>query len=102
MSKKTINRIYPTYDEKLVKSTVLYANAGEGEKDGVLYFDEAYEYPVDTNEAFNLFLKGMIIVYVSNYFRPYAYRINTDGAAEISIMDGTDEIALLTVVPTTE
>ena len=61
------NPIYAKEHEKFVKAQVLYVNPNR-----ILYFDEAFTKPVYGDELFDLYVKGMLIVYYNErYFKPY-------------------------------
>lgn len=67
--------IYPTSDEKLVNAVVLFAGT-----EGGLFYDEALLKPVSTDEALNLFKKGLILVSVDGGFkRPTGITVTEDG-----------------------
>lgn len=67
--------IYPTSDEKLVNAVVLFAGT-----EGGLFYDEALLKPVSTDEALNLFKKGLILVSVDGGFkRPTGITVTEGG-----------------------
>ena len=95
---KNINRVYATYDEKLVKSTILYTDASN------LFYDQNWKNKVNAEEATNLFLKGLMLVcYNEVYYRPIACYPVAGGNTTVTIITtNNDQLNVFAEPATTE
>lgn len=87
-----MTRVYPTYDEKLVKNTILYGN------DGKLYLDETFENEVTPEELKNLFFKGLIVAYEDMYIIPTSLEV-TNSDVTVTAHYGSDSYDFTAIIP---
>lgn len=86
-----MNRIYPDADEKLVATTIVYADAD----DGNLFEDEKKTVKLTKEQVFNLFIKGMIVFLTDEYFKPVTYKEESGAAKVTCVKDGGSAATML-------
>lgn len=67
-----MNKIYKDYDEKYVATTIVYADAD----DGNVFYDSAKTNKIPKDELKNLFLKGMTIDLSGELLAAIAFKDN--------------------------
>ena len=83
-------KMYPEADEKLVRTFIAYGDADEGN----LFSDEKKTVKMTKDEVFNWFLKGLIIVFSNEYYKPITYA-EVSGAAKVTVAKDSGTAATL-------
>lgn len=82
-------KVYAQSEEKFLKSVVMYGD----NDDGNLFADAAKSVKVTKDEVFNLYQKGMLVVFYNNeYFRPVSYK-ESSGAALVTVVSDTGNLS---------
>lgn len=79
-----MNKVFATYDEKFVKTTVVYADAD----DGHVFEDAKKTTKIDKDTLLRLFQTGMVIMLGTEYFIPVHYKV-TGAYAQVDVWDDT-------------
>lgn len=83
-----MNKIYSDSEEKLVKTTIVYGDADEGH----LFFEKEHTTKIPKDVLFNLYLKGLTVVYNDEFFKPVSYK-ESAGAGVVSVIGESLETA---------
>lgn len=92
-----MKRVYADYEEKLVKTTVLYAKSA----DKHLCVDSACTEGdrIDKDALMNLLMKGLTISYDGAYYRPISFK---DETTHVSVVIATGDTTLTGVTLTSK
>lgn len=77
-----MNNVYAKYDEKFVKTTIVYADAD----DGHVFEDAGKKTKIDKDTLLRLFQTGMVIMLGNEYFKPIHYKV-TSNYAQVDVYD---------------
>ena len=86
------DNVYAHVDEKFVKTVLVYANGSN-----VLFYDEAFENAVSTEDLADLFLKGITVVTADAYLAALAY--SEEG---VTCYDGSSALVFTATAPEAE
>lgn len=81
-----MNQIFKDYDEKYVATTIVYADAD----DGNVFYDSAKKEKIPKDELRNLFLKGMTIDLSGELLAAVAFKDNGADATVTAVHDSAE------------
>lgn len=88
------DNVYAHADEQFVKTLIVHAN-----ESNELFYDEALENPVTTDELQDLFLKGLTVVEGTGYFKAVSYDSETNA---VTCYNGTEAVIFTATEAATE